>query len=137
MISAFILYLPHWISKQNDFNNSLTYSNWYCKKIRIGTAKIFLWWWLVILHKKMKFSIKDFFSKCDQICSFLRIWSYLLKKSGKPHFFVECNISIVDDSFACLFINIILYGLFQVLFFVVMSSVGTAQKTVLQQRFLQ
>ena len=23
------------------------------------------------LHKKMKFSIKDFFSKCDQICSFL------------------------------------------------------------------
>ena len=23
--------------------------------------------------QKMKFSIKDFFSKCDQICSFLRI----------------------------------------------------------------
>ena len=36
------------------------------------------------LHKKMKFSIKDFFSKCDQIrsfCSFLRIWSHLPKKS--------------------------------------------------------
>ena len=29
----------------------------------------------------MKFSIKDFFSKCDQIQSFLRIWSHLLKKS--------------------------------------------------------
>ena len=28
----------------------------------------------------MKFSIKDFFSKCDQIQSFLQIWSYLLKK---------------------------------------------------------
>ena len=28
----------------------------------------------------MKFSIKDFFSKCDQIRSFLRIWSHLLKK---------------------------------------------------------
>ena len=28
----------------------------------------------------MKFSIKDFFSKYDQIRSFLRIWSYLLKK---------------------------------------------------------
>ena len=26
------------------------------------------------LHKKMKFSIKDFFSKCDQIRSFLRIF---------------------------------------------------------------
>ena len=31
--------------------------------------------------QKMKFSIKDFFSKCDQIRSFLRIWSHLLKKS--------------------------------------------------------
>ena len=29
----------------------------------------------------MKFSIMDFFSKCDQIRSFLRIWSHLLKKS--------------------------------------------------------
>ena len=29
----------------------------------------------------MKFSIKDFFSKCDQIRSFLRIWSHLPKKS--------------------------------------------------------
>ena len=28
----------------------------------------------------MNFSIKDFFSKCDQIRSFLRIWSHLLKK---------------------------------------------------------
>ena len=31
--------------------------------------------------QKMKFSIKDFFSKRDQIRSFLRIWSHLLKKS--------------------------------------------------------
>ena len=31
--------------------------------------------------QKMKFSIKDSFSKCDQIRSFLRIWSHLLKKS--------------------------------------------------------
>ena len=28
--------------------------------------------------RKMKFSIKDFFSKCDQIRSFLRIWLHLL-----------------------------------------------------------
>ena len=32
------------------------------------------------IAQKMKFSIKDFFSKCDQIRSFLRIWSQLLKK---------------------------------------------------------
>ena len=31
--------------------------------------------------QKMKFSIKDFFSKCDQIRWKLRIWSDLLKKS--------------------------------------------------------
>ena len=31
--------------------------------------------------QKKKFSVKDFFSKCDQIRSFLRICSHLLKKS--------------------------------------------------------
>ena len=29
----------------------------------------------------MKFSMKDFFNKCDQIRRKLRIWSHLLKKS--------------------------------------------------------
>ena len=31
--------------------------------------------------QEMKFLVKDFFSKYDQICSFLWIWSHLLKKS--------------------------------------------------------
>ena len=31
--------------------------------------------------QKMKFSIKDFFSKCDKIRRKLRVWSHLLKKS--------------------------------------------------------
>ena len=34
----------------------------------------------------MKFSIKDFFSKCDQILKKLRIWSHLLKKSVMENF---------------------------------------------------
>ena len=34
----------------------------------------------------MKFSIKDFSSKCDEIRSFLRIWSHLLKKSLMANF---------------------------------------------------
>ena len=34
----------------------------------------------------MKFSIKDFFSKCDQILSFLLIWSHLLKKPLMENF---------------------------------------------------
>ena len=38
--------------------------------------------------QKMKFSIKDFFSKCNQIRRFLWIRSHLLKKSliGKFHY---------------------------------------------------
>ena len=49
--------------------------------------------------QKMKFSIKDFFSKCDQICKFLRIWSHLLKKyNGKPHFFAQCNVTSSVES---------------------------------------
>ena len=40
----------------------------------------------------MKFSIKDFFSKCDKIRSFQWIWSHLLKKFlvGK---FIFCTVS--------------------------------------------
>ena len=34
-----------------------------------------------ITAQKVKFSITDFFSKCDQIRKKLRIWSHLLKKS--------------------------------------------------------
>ena len=37
--------------------------------------------WQINTAQKMKFSIKDFFSKYDQIGSFLWIWSHLLKKS--------------------------------------------------------
>ena len=45
----------------------------------------------VSLHKKIKFSIKDFFIKCDQIRSFLQIWSHLLKKSFMEDF-VFCAV---------------------------------------------
>ena len=34
----------------------------------------------------MKFSMKDFFSTCDQIRSFLWIWSHLLNKSYMENF---------------------------------------------------
>ena len=41
----------------------------------------------------MKFSIKDFFSKCDQIRSFLCIWSHLLKKSLMESF-IFCAVFV-------------------------------------------
>ena len=34
----------------------------------------------------MEFNIKNFFSKCDQIRSFVQIWSHLLKKSLMENF---------------------------------------------------
>ena len=41
---------------------------------------------IVNAAQKMKFSIKDFFRKCYQIRSFLRVWSHLLKKSLMENF---------------------------------------------------
>ena len=39
-----------------------------------------------IAAQKIKFSIKDFFSKCDKMCRKLQIWSHLLKKSLTENF---------------------------------------------------
>ena len=48
----------------------------------------------VMYHcKKMKFFIKDFISKCDQIRSFLRNYSHLLKKSPMK-IFIFCAVHL-------------------------------------------
>ena len=41
----------------------------------------------------MKFTFKDFFSKCDQICGRLQIWSHLLKKSLVENF-IFCAVKL-------------------------------------------
>ena len=49
----------------------------------------------------MNFSIKDFFSKCDQIHRKLRIWSHLLKKSLMENFIfcaVLCKLFSIKGS---------------------------------------
>ena len=43
--------------------------------------------------QKMKFSIKELFSKCDQIRTKLRIWLHLMKKSLMENFFFLCSVS--------------------------------------------
>ena len=48
----------------------------------------------ITLQKKMKFSIEDFFSKCDQIRRNLWIWSHLLKKSLKENF-IFCTVYFI------------------------------------------
>ena len=48
--------------------------------------------------QKMKFPIEDFFSKCDQICRKLRIWSHSLKKSLMENLIV-CIVAELDSEF--------------------------------------
>ena len=47
---------------------------------------------LILTAQRMKFSIKDFFSKCDQIRSFLRMSPHLLKKTLMENF-IFCVVS--------------------------------------------
>ena len=47
--------------------------------------------------QKMKFSIRNFFRKCDQIRSFMQIWSHLLKKFLMGNFIFLC-IDIYGNS---------------------------------------
>ena len=46
----------------------------------------------------MKFSIMDFFSKCDQIRKKLQIWSHLLKKFLMEKFSF-CEVKVVIGRF--------------------------------------
>ena len=48
---------------------------------RLGTSTV----------QKMKFSIKEFFSKCDELLRNLRIWPHLLKKSLMENFIFFCS----------------------------------------------
>ena len=52
-----------------------------------------------ITAQEMKFSITDFFSKCDQICRKLRIWSHLLKKSLMENFIFCAVLQVFLSSF--------------------------------------
>ena len=55
----------------------------------VAASKVWLRVFLQIVDRtvqKMKFSIKDFFSRCEQIRRKLRIWLHLLKKSLMKNF---------------------------------------------------
>ena len=64
---------------------------------------------------KMEFSIKDFCSKCDQIGSFLRIWSHLPCKilNEKLHFL--CNVKIFFNPFQANFVPPLINLMFSVI----------------------
>ena len=48
--------------------------------------------------QKMKFFIKDFSSKCDQICTKMRIWSQLLGKSSMKNFIFGGSTKVSKDN---------------------------------------
>ena len=50
-------------------------------RIRSGWSKFRDYTLVTLTAQKMKFSIKDSFSKCDQMRRKLRIWPHILKKS--------------------------------------------------------
>ena len=81
-----------------------------CLLVSIRTKILFLVIWNIFYRfadrsqqknsstaQKMELSIKDFFSKCDQIRNFLRIWSNLLKKSLMENS-IFCAVSRVGVS---------------------------------------
>ena len=55
--------------------------------------------------QKIKFYIKDLFSKCDQVCSFLRIWSHVLKKPVMQNFIFVSYGYFICLSYYCPHIN--------------------------------
>ena len=48
---------------------------------------------IALIAQKMRFPMKNFFSKCDQIRRKLRIWSHLLKKSLMEKF-IFCPVPV-------------------------------------------
>ena len=66
---------------------SRTICDWSLKNTRFSKFFYQLFSNSTIHYTKKKFSIKNFFSKCDQIYRKLRIWSHLLKKFLMEIFF--------------------------------------------------
>ena len=77
------------VGKQNDIDHLESQSY---RLFIIKTNSNF--WTRLPNAQRMKFSIKDFFSKCDQICRFLRIWPHLLHKSLIENF-IFCAVSLI------------------------------------------
>ena len=77
-----------------------SFSSWFILFTRSLILLLLLLWISLCFHQNttgltpQKFSIKDFFSKWDQIRSKLRIWSHLLKNSLMENF-VFCAMTVL------------------------------------------
>ena len=92
------LFRPPLLFKTREYKGTIRGYNLKIRKTSTGAKQaafiffIFVFFSISDTLQKMKFSIKDFFSKCDQIRSKLRIWSHLLKKCLMENFiFMKTN----------------------------------------------
>ena len=83
--------LEKWSFNRSAVNNILYFEIGFVK-YGPGITYLLDTFQYVSLHKQMKFSIKNFFSKCDQIRITLGIWSHLRKKSLMENF-TFCAVS--------------------------------------------
>ena len=84
----------------------LNYSLIYMSRLYVNCSpwKRFIVWFASCQEatatvQKMKFFIKNFCSKCDQICRKLRIWSHLLKISLMENF-IFCAVCVILRSWS-------------------------------------
>ena len=95
--------LSTWKKNKDKISQTFQQGSATTKRVKFDTYeqvnKAVLKWFNMLRSKnhckKMKFSMKDFFSKCYQIRSFLRTWSYLQKNSLTENFiFCAMNIPV-------------------------------------------
>ena len=80
--SLLIIFVPNWHEQVYGLSIS-----WKLQTISFPVVRFFgALPMAYVTAKKMKFSINDFFSKCTQIRSFLRVRSHLLEKSSIQNF---------------------------------------------------
>ena len=91
---VFAIYSCHTVWYIPNIENIMSYS--FPAICCSGTPKISLI--KTITAQKVKYSINDFFSKCDQICSFLQIWSYLLNQYLMANFIFCAGYPIYIES---------------------------------------
>ena len=99
--------------KEKAFKKLWNYASNFFSMLMTKLCEISMKWFLICLlslkysctndsyiytAQKLKFSIKDFFSKCDQIGRKLRIWSHLLKKSLMENFIFCVVLHIIRST---------------------------------------
>ena len=75
----------------------------------------------------MKFSIKDFFSKCDQIHRKQWIWSHLLKKSLMENF-IFCGVNVLNNgTFVRRYLHVIFENVSEINFSLPLDQIGKTE----------